>query len=529
METQNGEVSSININEFKNQATVLLISDNQEDYDRLVEYGFKNIDYFKSVIRADNYFRKHPNELKKYQIIIKGNQNVQHCCNESHVLLDRKIWELDCVTSELRIIQRWNWESKDDLYKKEFDNIVGKAMINEVARKQIKRKKEFVSIPDYVNPERLPLPTKKSDLKILYLDSVKVNKYAEEIAKQLRLNITFRADSNSAIGRHVKSNLGEYDIIIASDCYSDSLIGMNNESTEQCKDTGRELTLLLTYDENYIPQCDEDGVLDFEGFGSRISVNYSYGGNLCNDPNSYERTFRILRRSAGFIQEETRYAQKCYENDVTCMVGIIGAAVNIYNDALRNVSEQTIEDLDIKSGKEFDDEYDAVERPLTEKKEKFISQMRSFENIRNTVNTFLEYRKKGLIKRYPKGLRITEFRNGIKVENIYDRNVFCSITFSKQYREKNLRVFDIETTSKKGTLGYPETVGIYSRKFEKLNSVPRRLDEKHANALSSIEKKVQFELLPIINEANNRQRAFERANSGPRKIKSDNHYVQGNR
>src|SRR5699024_756738 len=74
-----------------NEANVLLISDIQDDYDELVKYGFKNVDYFKSIIRADSYFAEHPEELEKYHIILKGNQNVQHCCFEGDDELDRTI------------------------------------------------------------------------------------------------------------------------------------------------------------------------------------------------------------------------------------------------------------------------------------------------------------------------------------------------------------------------------------------------------------------------------------------------------
>ena len=58
-----------------------ILSDSiQDDYDELIKYGFKNVDYFKSIVRADKYFAEHPLELQKYHIILKGNQNVHHCC-----------------------------------------------------------------------------------------------------------------------------------------------------------------------------------------------------------------------------------------------------------------------------------------------------------------------------------------------------------------------------------------------------------------------------------------------------------------
>lgn len=45
-------------------ANVLLISDIPEEYEEIIKYGFKNVDYFKSIIRADKYFAEHREELE---------------------------------------------------------------------------------------------------------------------------------------------------------------------------------------------------------------------------------------------------------------------------------------------------------------------------------------------------------------------------------------------------------------------------------------------------------------------------------
>ena len=134
----------------------------------------------------------------------------------------------------------------------------------------------MINVPkysEYVNKKRLLLPYKKENIKILYLDSVMVNKYAEDIAKTLGLSIPFgidfKEDNNNALGLS-KDKLGEYDIIIASDSYSSNLLNMNIESNEQCKNTGRDLTLLLTYKTNSLTQFTEDDELDVYCLGFKI-------------------------------------------------------------------------------------------------------------------------------------------------------------------------------------------------------------------------------------------------------------------
>ena len=217
-------------------ANILLVSDIQDDYDELVKYGFKNVDYFKSIIRADQYFTKHPEELEKYHIILKGNQNVQDCCFDGDVELDRKFGKLrkekhilvsslyrfdysdhmELVTYLKDRINVRSWNIEERTYRDIFDRIVENTLINHTFENVGLKDKKFAPIQDYINPNRLPLPTKKSDLKILYLDSIMVSKYADGIASELGLNVNFKEDTNYSLGRYVKSNLGKYDIVIVS-------------------------------------------------------------------------------------------------------------------------------------------------------------------------------------------------------------------------------------------------------------------------------------------------------------------------
>ena len=501
-------------------ANILLISDFQDDYDELIKYGFKNVDYFKSIVRADKYFAEHPLELQKYHIILKGNQNVQDCCFEGDVELDRIIRELRNKTHGLTTSlyrydyedhielvvylkdyrNRRSWDTEEQTYTNMFDRIVENTLINHTLDEVELKDKKFVPIKDYIKPNRLPLPVKKSDLKILYLDSIRVNKYANDIAKQLGLNITFKEDNNCSLGRYVKTHLGDYDIIIVSHLYSRSLLGMNIESTEQCKDTGRDLTLLVTYNDDSIWQLDEDDKCDYQGIGSKIKLNYRYAGNLAIDSERHNKEFRVLRKSADFVSEDEEH-RKYYESDIACITGIIGASINAYNNALLQMNKTSISDLDIKSAEEFDKEYEVVDKKEEERKEAALAPIRRFDSIRYEVYSYLYYRKKGLISQLPEELKITEGKNGIKVENIYQGRTFCTIAFPKEYKQKNLRIFKIQTLSKKGSLSAPETIGLYTRKYEKLESVPNRPNERQANALLSIDKKINVALRPLNDEA----------------------------
>lgn len=505
-----------------NSANVLLISESNEDYDELIKYGFQNIDHFKSFIRADQYFAKYPERLNKYHIILQAFSSISCYFFGENVELKEKIKNL-CFTNHILGISlckynlpdhtefsaylsdnrnRRNLKTEELSYTAIFDRIMENTLINRTLDNAQVLEQE-VEYTDYINPNRLPLPNTKSELKILYLDRFQVNKYAPYIAKYLGLDITFREDNNQSLGKYVKNHLGDYDIIIASDSFSSSLTHMNIESTEQCKDTGRDLTLLVTYKDDLIWQLDENDKLDYQGIGSEINLHYKLAGNLALDSEFHSEEFKVLRKSFEFIQEDDEH-QKGYESDVTCIIGILGASLNIYNNVLLQNNKVPIKDLDIKAAEEFDKEYEIADQQEEERKRFALKDINAFDNIRNIVTNYLNYKRKGLITKVPEGLKITEEEKEIKVESIYQGRVLCTITFAKDYKQKNLRIFTIQTISKKGILSNPETIGLYTQKYENFENVPHRPNERQTNALISIQKKIEVTLLPLNDEAWNK-------------------------
>lgn len=534
--TVNNYFSSLEIETFKQEkeksllenkdkvlstANILLVSDIQDDYDELVKYGFKNVDYFKSIIRADQYFTKHPEELEKYHIILKGNQNVQNCCFDRDVELDRKFGKLreekhilvvsslyrfdysdhmELVTYLKDRINVRSWNIEERTYRDIFDRIVENTLINHTFENVGLKNKKFAPIQDYINPNRLPLPTKKSDLKILYLDSIMVSKYADGIASELGLNVNFKEDTNYSLGRYVKSNLGKYDIVIVSH-YSRNILGMNHESTEQCKDTGKELTL-------FVAQDDLDWGVDID-LADGIKLEYVFGGNYAPDSEYHRKEIRILRQSID-VEAKDEYRIKYYQSRYSKIKGILEASVNFYNQALLQNGKPAINDIDFKTAEELDQDYiNAYENKKAIRKAE-LAPIRAFDDIRYAVSSYLRYRKKGLISQLPEGLRITEGKNGIKVENIYQGKTYCSITFQKEYKQENLRIFQIQTLSKKGNLSAPETIGVYTSNYDNLESIPNRPDERQANALTSIAKKINVALCPLNDEVWDKQCELEK-------------------
>ncbi len=518
------------------EANVLLISDIQDDYDELIKYGFKNVNYFKSIIRADQYFAKHPEELGKYHLIIKGRQNVQRCCHEGDVELDRTIEKLkdgqgilalslyrydysDYIKLFTNLSDRKShrsWEAEESTYQGIFDRIAENILINQILEKADSKDKKFVPIQDYINPNRLPLPDKKSNLKILYLNYMHVSKYADRIASELDLNIDFKEDNNSSLGRYVKNNLGKYDIIIATHGYSGNILGMNQESTEQCKDTGKELTLLVTQDQIY-RWADSD-------LADGVKLKYIFGGNYAPDSECHSKDFRILRQPIK-IESEDDYQRKHDQSQYSQTKGVIEASVNLYNQALLQNGKPAISDLDFKTAEELDQDYIDIYEYQKAIREAELIPIRSFDNMRHSITSYLEHINNGLIDQIPEEIKITEEKDKIRVENVYQGRTLCTIIFPKEYECNNLRVFEIQTLSKKGMLSPPQTIGVYTSEYEKLENVPNRPDEKQEAALSLIEKKIDISLKPLNEEAmkNKSEQGTQRSerSKSKRKIKKE--------
>ena len=529
--------SNLNIEKFKQKkeiallknkdkvlktANVLLISDIQDDYNALLKYGFKNVDYFKSIIRAGQYFAKHPEELKKYHIVLKGNQAVQEW-NFDFPELDRKFDKLDHViqlslnkynysdhiefTTYLNDkINNRNWAEQENSYTSIFDRIVENTLINHTLEKARLKNKKFIPISDYINPTRLSLPTKKADLKILYLDSIyfdsiRVSKHTDRIINELGLNVDFKKDYNFSLDKYVISNLGKYDIIIATRIYSGNILNMNYESTEQCKDTGRELTLLVAQNDFYYG-FDPD-------LADGIHLEYVFGGNYAPDSGKHEKRIRILRQ---LTKDETKeeYWTKYEQIEFSKTKGIIEASVNFYNQALIQKGKPAIIDLDFKTAEELDHDYVIVNENNNAIKEAELAPIREYDLIRWEVLRYLNNLKRGLINKAPEGLRITELKDNIKVEIIYEGRTTCSIIFSKTeyYKEADLRIFDIQTISKKGYLIAPQTIGLYTSKLENFENIPNRPNEIQKRALSSILKKINYSLKPLNDEVLYRKSGF---------------------
>ena len=491
------------------KANVLFFSDRKEEYKMMQEYGFKNIDSFKSIILADSYFKKNKKQLEKYQIIIFGSQSIRTIYSYGKIELDNTIHNL-CQDGKVLSVSilvddlfentfysthlfdsehSRNWEEKSDSYFKLFDKIVENAFINHVMEKKGKIYRQYLDYMAYEQAKRISLPVKKSDLKILYLDSSYIGDDRNLLAKELGLNITFQEDNNFSLAKYVGKHLGDYDIILASHIYSSNLLLMGKESVEQCRNTGRNLTLLVTYQEEELIYQTEDFEYEYGVLGNKITLNYIYGRE--KDSEVYQKEFRVASDKKS-LNVKNQYLQNAYVN----MKSMIETSVYLYNKAL---PKNKITDLRFKTAEEYDREYQLLEEADKNRRNKISNLIQAFDEMTSVLFSYLTYKKCGLIKEPLIGLTVCEDDVSIRIENNCDGDVLCAITLLKQYLGgDNIRIFDVEVLTKKKILQAPDRVGIYIKKYENMEGVPKLLNEKQMQVVYSIQKKVDHIMKPLV-------------------------------
>lgn len=481
---------------LQKQANILLVSSCEEDYEALKNYGFENISYFRSIKRADEYFKEHEEEIENYDIYLKGNHSVFHEHHEySRTALNNKnlvdfwhhtydgneVWPCSFHDYKLGTSYRLEKISHERL----LDNIVINCITNHYLDEP-KKRLAFEPIKDYINPNKLELLKRKSDLKILFLGRGNELVY-HGLSEELGLNVTYAEDMNSALYDHVEKRLGEFDIILASRTYSSRLLGMNDESTEQCKDTGRRFTTLVVYDDFEKNITGQGDWRQPAYYGTEIKLEYSFGGELSEGLKQGYKEYNAIICPAGDMKSHLTLR--------TLAKNVIEEAVNIYSDTLKQLGEAGIENLNFNSAGDYDKEYQETVENEEKERQKYLNPILEYNGLVSRISQYLDYRKEGYIKEPLEGLRVELVDNSVHIENISQDRILCAMTIPLSYVETDLRVFSVQTLNKKGVLGKPEIVGLYTKRHEQF-SVPKRPDEKQMSVIKAIENKVKTVIVP---------------------------------
>ncbi len=476
----------MNREEALDKTNILIISNNQHDYDEVVEYGFKNVVYFNSIIVADKYFSAHPDDLTKFNVVIKGKQKVQKVCFYGNTDLDHNIDFLPPEVAEIDLYDygedtdyclRFNHESVSTYSMKGILNEYLERLLADHLRCEAISHQEPIIIEKFIMPQ-IAYPEKKKDLKILFLLSgIIYTNETEKVSQELGVDIAFEEDNNNALGLKVIHNIGDYDIIIASDTYSGNLINMNNEFTEQGKLTGRRLGLVVVYDYASILTQTSDGDYAYDRLGIEVKYKSALGGISAQNKEITTDEYHVLDPH-GYLPAES----------------IVERAIIDYHQELKNINQQGLRDVHPESFKHYEEDYQKVEREYEEAKKEYSEKLSLYDQILDASTKYLSYKKKGLIKEPLVDLNIYESERGITIENLTGQRKICTLVLTKNEDNPN-RVFYLQSIKENGAPTGLCELSLYP--LEKNFNI-QRPNEKQMSVLAGLWKKMERNLMPII-------------------------------
>ena len=168
------------------KADVLLVSEDKQDYQEMLDYGFKRVDYFNSYTTAEVYFKNHEKQLDSYDLVLVGNISFKKTSKFiKNDFLEEHLWfQTFCNLGNVN--KKYSKLYEDDHIK----DILCAFYLNLKANAQYHKIIHYLtnkqSLPIKTNlptvPEE-PLPTSKKDLKILFLNTADNDNIQKQLEK----------------------------------------------------------------------------------------------------------------------------------------------------------------------------------------------------------------------------------------------------------------------------------------------------------------------------------------------------------
>ena len=421
-ELSNEEITK-RIDTLENNRRVLIISSDKNDYEQFKNY-FANIDYFKSMVRAEKYFAAHPEALDEYSIIILGKNTVLSipADEKDELKLPKKIKDRagkafvaeittnnaglsDVPSYEAKILP----DSKISMSQLKYNYLV-EAILAKAVRKNVAgnfpEASDRPSITNDVKPE-IALPSSTANLKVLIVGPLAGNNEEEkekrrnEIIRKLYLqtgiNVKYAESSATSFSAYVRDHLGDYDIIINDGSCLGNVSTMDEESTEQCKDTGRQLTVLMNYYSRLIGP-DKPAGTDKR----RSDLDVSLGGTAITAPHN-DRKLKTI--------SENIPAKNKDDSLIEAFASMVRHSVEIYQNKATEL-EATHEERKAQTARELED---------ARAKEKKDSLLRTVNGILTIAKRYLNQKRQIRANK----IEVTQSSKGIHIYN-WDSNTMIS-------------------------------------------------------------------------------------------------------
>lgn len=142
---------------------------------------------------------------------------------------------------------------------------------------------------------------------------------------------------------------------------------------------------------------------------------------------------------------------------------------------------------------------------LERQREEEEKPLRTIEYIRNYAKRYLKLKRKGIHLQSLEGLSIKEVNNYITVSFTIQNRTLCAISFSNNIsdNDESLKLFALQTVSKKGNLSEPVELAVYLDSWSNKQNIPRKPTDDEWQKIEGIKKRVEKVLEPIVNESIN--------------------------
>ena len=219
------------------------------------------------------------------------------------------------------------------------------------------------------------------------------------------VDVQFFDDNNFAFNEKLKENLGQFDIIIASDEFSHQLIRVREECNEQCKGSGRQFMMSIVYNDKNIKKYDLVNGYDDNGLGSKINLKYYSAGNLSESDEISEISYKVLRKKF----DGNIFLDTCY----SVIKSILEVVIGIYDKKLISITGKGLEGFKYKfdSPDEFTSCFEQAEEKYNDMINEKLESFNTFDSMISLLNEYLDLKSDALNGRTFKGLKVSQVNN----------------------------------------------------------------------------------------------------------------------
>lgn len=479
----------------KRCANILLLSDKEFEYKTLVDAGYKNVFWFKSTLRANEYFKGKEEELEKFDIILMGSSSVKNIDNYKYQQLfygaingEKRVPHMCFFSTRYeddeskRFIVSYPCLIGERILKKDFLRILNDSIPE-------KLRDEKIEIPD-IEEKDIVLPRHREDIRILFMGSNENQDLVKKFLEDAGFTQCDYVKSNNFTLRDNVESLVNYDLVVCDSEFNGMLTLLGDEFQDYMKDKGKSIYL---------------AVYDFNYKGLNLNDNNVYVEALPteNPQNKEFVKFRSL---------EVR------ENVIKDIMGIVINMYTSYNNNLGDGGYPDKEALDAKYNRQCDEFI---------KKNKIVSEnMDKVKYIRSMLEKYCRFYNKN--QRFGQMLNIF---NDLKIDILEDGVSVALLAGNKE--EVRMTVSDKENKDEKDTclhfyLEYLTGNGMCSpvrRTCTSRYCVDNKGDYPSDEEIKKIEKiymSIKKELPPIVDTVDTRNAHNSRGNENKKSNKKYN-------